>query len=467
MDSGPSTQPPRWRSRLRWWHPILALLLAILLPIAIVLIRFVNDWDLIPVRERATELGIDLDPEVPTVDPVTDTWLTEFASLLQRHQPFNRSDFQYDLRLDLDLDEDVFYRHRHAPIASPVIAYIDKQDPNERERLWWLINQITERGDSIHLRLGRRQPEVGSLTSGCYWMQDQLLVAPATQLPLHVRRMLRFVDQTKGHDLLAILVNCSLAALTCSSITERLPALRLQPAAERRAIAALLEGIAATWNDRFRHVHEYTCIDAHQLLSEARLWPDWGGTKLRNPFGPDQDVWTWYSALGRQQFLLQQLDLADAVKRSADPLGELAAIGATTPRIDELTTIDKLLGPERILEGYSLPAYTMITENARRTWLKMKLLAAVLSDGPWPSDPYGTDDRALQRLIIDDRLLAAYSVGPDGVDHGGDPDEDLVIWLYGHRADDGTITWGQKTLPVIEVPFDETLLEAQDETAYP
>ncbi len=66
--------------------------------------------------------------------------------------------------------------------------------------------------------------------------------------------------------------------------------------------------------------------------------------------------------------------------------------------------------------------------------MQLAVLAAELSGSTWPDDAYAAGP--LRRIERDGRLIAAYSVGSDGVDDGGDRKKDRIIELYGTLAPD-------------------------------
>ena len=61
--------------------------------------------------------------------------------------------------------------------------------------------------------------------------------------------------------------------------------------------------------------------------------------------------------------------------------------------------------------------------------LHARLIAAELRGSPWPIDVLDRTGAPLRRWEKDGRLIGAYSVGPDGVDDGGDPKKDIQLRL--------------------------------------
>ncbi len=69
--------------------------------------------------------------------------------------------------------------------------------------------------------------------------------------------------------------------------------------------------------------------------------------------------------------------------------------------------------------------------------MRADVLCAELTGGPWPADRCAPAGTILRRLERDGRLIAAYSVGRNGVDDGGFATtssgfvDDQVFPLYG------------------------------------
>lgn len=62
--------------------------------------------------------------------------------------------------------------------------------------------------------------------------------------------------------------------------------------------------------------------------------------------------------------------------------------------------------------------------------LHARLLAAEIYDSPWPVDLLDPAENPLRRWEKDGRLIGAYSVGPNGIDDGGDRVSDITLRLY-------------------------------------
>lgn len=75
------------------------------------------------------------------------------------------------------------------------------------------------------------------------------------------------------------------------------------------------------------------------------------------------------------------------------------------------------------------PWYTII-KLEQRTTLRGRLIAAELQGQPWPIDTFDETDALLRPITRDGRIIAAYSVGDDGIDQGGNEKKDLIFPLY-------------------------------------
>ncbi|TVR16665.1 MAG: hypothetical protein EA401_01090 [Planctomycetota bacterium] len=70
------------------------------------------------------------------------------------------------------------------------------------------------------------------------------------------------------------------------------------------------------------------------------------------------------------------------------------------------------------------------SERALRIWvtigLKCEVLRHQMDHGPWPEDPWATPGQGLRRYPEEGPLERVWSVGPDGIDDGGDRDSDDI-----------------------------------------
>jgi hypothetical protein len=67
-----------------------------------------------------------------------------------------------------------------------------------------------------------------------------------------------------------------------------------------------------------------------------------------------------------------------------------------------------------------------------------KLVIAELKQSEWPIDVYDSLHRPLRPVRRNGQLIGAYSVGPDGLDHGGKAQEDIYLELYGPQKEPTT-----------------------------
>ncbi len=138
--------------------------------------------------------------------------------------------------------------------------------------------------------------------------------------------------------------------------------------------------------------------------------------------------------LGRVGLLRRELEAVIAI--DADPGQPLAPLVARC--------FPKRLNPEALLTHAFHGWVTQVASLDHllpRLHMRAELLCAELGGGAWPVDRHAPAGTTLRRLERDGRLIAAYSVGRNGVDDGGTsgvgpgtsipPCDDLVFPLYG------------------------------------
>ncbi len=85
--------------------------------------------------------------------------------------------------------------------------------------------------------------------------------------------------------------------------------------------------------------------------------------------------------------------------------------------------------PPTVIRGFFMAnSWTILREH--KTVLHGRLLAAELQGQPWPVDTFDATGALLRPITRDGRIIAAYSVGDDGIDQGGNEKKDLVFPLY-------------------------------------
>jgi hypothetical protein len=85
--------------------------------------------------------------------------------------------------------------------------------------------------------------------------------------------------------------------------------------------------------------------------------------------------------------------------------------------------------PSMVVRGFFMPNYWIISRE-HKTALHGRLLAAELQGQPWPIDTFDATGSVLRPITRDGRIIAAYSVGDDGIDQGGNEKKDHVFPLY-------------------------------------
>ena len=86
-----------------------------------------------------------------------------------------------------------------------------------------------------------------------------------------------------------------------------------------------------------------------------------------------------------------------------------------------------------MLIGVFSPLYSQNILLGHRAALRGRLLAAELRGQRWPHDNFDATGAPLRAFKRDGILVGAYSVGPDGIDNGGDAAKDRYFPLYGPR----------------------------------
>lgn len=78
--------------------------------------------------------------------------------------------------------------------------------------------------------------------------------------------------------------------------------------------------------------------------------------------------------------------------------------------------------------------HPLLIESMVKSVITAQVLAADLRGSPWPIDVLDPMGSPLRRWEVDGHLVGAYSVGPDGVDDGGDPRKDIRVHLFPEPA---------------------------------
>ena len=241
------------------------------------------------------------------------------------------------------------------------------------------------------------------------FMQERLLLADSSDTGAWGRRMIASCRRYSADSISQDMIRTALVGIAIGSITRRLTDLKLTDP----NIAVDIMTIQPT------HAHLLHAIDGEFLITLDKY--------SRRVYYTDHDSWMpLISRAGRQNALLsflndhRELDLLDdqrslAWARSAEAKIRIAQGGIPYPSL--------------ILRGLSLPAWWYIRINQKNA-LRNSLLAAELQGQPWPIDTFDATGAVLRPITRDGRIIAAYSVGDDGIDQGGNEKKDHVFPLY-------------------------------------
>ncbi len=253
-------------------------------------------------------------------------------------------------------------------------------------------------------------------------LRDRIMLAPTDALVSETQRACDLIATHDRVPLISLLVRIACDSIIASAIAFRLDDLRM---ADDGSIARRLAGFVADgpeileagttgeWLYMFEALHE-PVARLGILIAVDDDWPSF--------FGPA------FARAGRANVGRVHLRGADLCRVHLSPRDLLAQ----SRRLE--ADLAALLGrmPWNHFARQIASAWDFTFRMYVKRQMLLALIVAELDGDPWPEDAYGTGP--LKRVERDGRTLAAYSVGPDGVDDGCNAKKDLVFELYGTVA---------------------------------
>ncbi len=259
-----------------------------------------------------------------------------------------------------------------------------------------------------------RMPEINDCRKLANLMRDRVMLADDEDVAPLARRALDAVSTMEGAPLIAMLARSATQSLIASAIAFRLDDIRrhddgdVHDALLRIAVATRGEVRASSeveWLGCLEWMRNRGARDATGSMSGIQ------GTLLIRS--------------GRGSALRYHLRWLAALKASDDPVTLIAE--------GRRLTVELAATPRwqlwNVLAGMLVPAFDLMVSNQAKVDLRLRLLAAELRGEAWPDDVFAP--APLRRIERDGRVIAAYSVGSDGRDDGGDRKKDVIIELYG------------------------------------
>lgn len=368
---------------------------------------YYDDGDLEFVREQAREQGrpvtwadMGLKP-AGTERMALWTRATVLASLLQSYQTIPTSQRK---------GGPLFKAWE--PIPQELRDYHQTLDAAAIAELIDLLDRLGDQPLVLHdkLSFGTLMPEISVARELMRFMQERMLLAEGDEVVAWSRRMLALCRRYSCNSILPHMVRLSLIGVALGTISQRLSDIK-------RTDPTIASDILAT--TEHPHPDLMRAIDGEFLmvldLHASRTYYHDG----------------WYMPLicraGRQGALMASLEYHQQLQPLDGP-GSLAWARATEAKF--VAARQGIPSPSLILQAFFQPSWSAVIGMGQRTTLHGRLVAAELQGQPWPVDIFDPTGAVLRPITRDGRVIAAYSVGDNGIDQGGDEKLDRIFPLY-------------------------------------
>ena len=304
------------------------------------------------------------------------------------------------------------------PPSQALLDHHASLDAGQVKELASLLDQLGDEPLILHEVMTYRTllPETGVKRDLIRFMQERLLIADKTDVGDWARRMLACCRSISPDSLMLNLVRISLIEITLTGIAKRMPDLKLE---YPKISQDILKTIGDPHHNTVRSLHgEYLMM--FETLSQNRAHTEYGEAKG-----------TWFMPVilraGRAPVLIgylddvqhfQLLDPNTAVTWGAGKDADLQA--ARSGRIT----------PQLFIRGIYQPAWHALARNNVSIGMHGRLIAAEMLGKPWPIDGFDPTGAVLRPIMRDGRVIAAYSVGTDGIDQSGADKLDRIFPLY-------------------------------------
>lgn len=368
---------------------------------------YFSDSDLEAVREQARLQGRPLswsDMGLKPADPERlRMWkrVTELTEQLKSYQTINYSPKKTGPVFKM-----------WGPIPQEMRDYHQGLDGAAIAELTDLLDRLGDQPLVFHdqLTYTTNFPEIATTRELLRFTQERLIIAEGIEVGIWKKRMLSICHRFSSDTLMLFLVRNALIGTTIDSLTYRFAALKQVDPSIASEILTMTQTIHANL--------------LHALDGEFLMLLDC--CTRRTAYTNE-----WYAQLilrcGRYRVLSAYLDTQRELQFLNDQ-GSLAwARTAEKKLIEEMKGIPN---PSKILKGLLLPAWNTVIRMNQKTILRGRLIAAELQGQPWPIDTFDATGAVLRPITRDGRIIAAYSVGDDGIDQGGNEKKDHVFPLY-------------------------------------
>lgn len=299
-----------------------------------------------------------------------------------------------------------------SPIPQELRDHHKALDATAITELSELLDRLGDQPLVLHekMTLDTKMSEIGVARELMRFMQERMLLAEGDEVVTWGRRMLALCRRYSAESIVPHIVRVSCMAIALGVISQRLSDIK----ATDPTIATDILTTTQTLRSDLLHAIDGDFIMEFDLLTRRSYYND-----------------GWYMPLilraGRQGALLAALEAHQQLSVLDEP-GSLAWARATGAKIDEAP--QGILNPSLVLQGLFMPPWAVVVSNGQRTALHGRLLAAELQGQPWPVDNFDPAGAMLRPITRDGRVIAAYSVDTDGIDHGGSDKLDRIFPLY-------------------------------------
>jgi hypothetical protein len=302
-----------------------------------------------------------------------------------------------------------------APIPAEMRTHHAALDAAALDELMAALDELGDGRLVLHARIEFRtsMPEIGVYRNLLRLLRERAALADAPEAARLCRRQLALCRGYSADTLLAHLVRVSLIDIALQAITDRLADIGSADPALAETILATVEPLPGGLSRSL--TGEFLCC--YSLCAQRDPAP---GTS------------PWYFPL------LTKAGRGELLQNSITAILETRA-GALSPALAWAEAHDRRLQAARgiiptpgvILSGMMAPAYERIITTTHESVLRGRLIAAELRGQPWPVDTFDPGGRTLRPFRRDERIIGAYTVGRDGIDHGGVKTKDRYFPLYG------------------------------------
>ena len=287
------------------------------------------------------------------------------------------------------------------------------------EREWTIYPEI---------ELSTGMPEIGEIRGLVRLLGDRILLAAPEQIPSLARQGLRLCHPYQKQSLVHALVEFSTTNALCSSLISRLPNLR--GTKEGDEIANMLQARRdRLWHERdlpWRTELYFELRIAQQIHSRTlRGFPPSASSSL-TPLGYLKDLPQMFLLrLQREQGLGFVIELSRAAHDAKDP----ADLRARIAKIRELNGFAFDLADRMNIRDWRMftPSHHLVVSAQIKNLQIMDVLLAELRINAPTVDLFSPTSAKVLPIRRNGKRIGWYSVGPDGVDHGGKAANDFAI----------------------------------------